>query len=175
MKSIGLCSHYSRQGDWAFDYAFGLANKKEIQLNIFHWLESPFRFRREIVYADEKKIEVVRVTEELKAKKELELREYYESKLGDFVKVGFKLCEGNEGAELARCLRRREYDILVMGYLDRGADFGGQQIEKFASKFKIPVVMVGPDKPNSFYLNNRSADIVDQLSIKQGEWHPIED
>lgn len=175
MKSIGLCSHYSRQGDWAFDYAFELASKKEIQLNIFHWLESPFRFRREIVYADEKKNEVVRVTEELKAKKELELREYYESKLGDFIKVGFKLCEGNEGAELARCLRRREYDILIMGYLDRGADFGGQQIEKFASKFKIPVVMVGPDKPNSFFLNNRAADIVDQLSIKEGEWHPIED
>ena len=175
MKSIGLCSHYSRQGDWAFDYAFELANKKEIQLNIFHWLESPFRFRREIVYADKKKSEVVRVTEELKGKKELELREYYESKLGDFIKVGFKLCEGNEGAELARCLRRREYDILVMGYLDRGADFGGQQIETFASKFKIPVVMVGPDKPNSFYLNSRAADIVNQLSIKEGEWHPIED
>ena len=55
MEAIGLCSNYSRQGDWAFDYAFRLASEKDIQLNIFHWLESPFRFRREIVYADEKK------------------------------------------------------------------------------------------------------------------------
>ena len=174
MESIGLCSHYSRQGDWAFDYAFGLASEKEIQLNIFHWLESPFRFRREIVYADSKKEKLVRVTDELKAKKELELREYYDAKLGDFIKVGFRLCEGNEGAELARCLRRKEYDVLVMGYIDKGADFGGQVIERFALNYKVPVVMVGPHKPNSFHLNKRAADIVDQLNIKQGSWSLIE-
>jgi len=174
MEAIGLCSHYSRQGDWAFDYAFGLASKKDIQLNIFHWLESPFRFRRDIVYSNDKKQEVVRVTDEFQVKKELELREYYEAKLGDFVKVGFRLCEGNEGAELARCLRRREYDLLVMGYLDRGADFGGQVIERFASNFRTPVVMVGPDKPNSFHLNKLAADIADQLGIKEGEWSLIE-
>jgi nucleotide-binding universal stress UspA family protein len=174
MEAIGLCSHYSRQGDWAFDYAFGLASKNDIQLNIFHWLESPFRFRREMVYADDKKEEVVRVTEDLKVKKELELREYYESRLGDFVKVGFRLCEGNEGAELARCLHRKEYDLLVMGYADRGADFGGQVIERFASNFSTPVVMVGPNKPNSFYLNKLAADIADQLGIKEGEWSLIE-
>jgi len=44
MKAIGLCSHYSRQGDWAFHYALSLARKHDVQLNIFHWLESPFRF-----------------------------------------------------------------------------------------------------------------------------------
>ncbi|MDY7033626.1 MAG: universal stress protein [Thermodesulfobacteriota bacterium] len=175
MESIGLCSHYSRQGDWAFDFAFRLASEKDIQLNIFHWLESPFRFRREIVYADNKKQEVVRVTDELKAKKELELREYYEAKLGDFVKVGFRLCEGNEGAELARCLRRREYDVLVLGYVDQGADFGGQVIERFASHFKVPVVMVGPDKPNSYHLNKRGVDIVGQLGLKENEWSLIEE
>ena len=175
MESIGLCSHYSRQGDWAFDFAFRLASEKDIQLNIFHWLESPFRFRREIVYADNKKQEVVRVTDELKAKKELELREYYEAKLGDFVKVGFRLCEGNEGAELARCLRRREYDVLVLGYVDRGADFGGQVIERFASHFKVPVVMVGPDKPNSYHLNKRGVDIEGHLGLKENEWSLIEE
>ena len=174
MEAIGLCSHYSRQGDWAFDYAFRLAGKKDIHLNIFHWLESPFRFRRDMVYSNDKKQEVVRVTDEFQVKKELELREYYESKLGDFVKVGFRLCEGNEGVELARCFRKREYDVLVMGYIDRGADFGGQVVEQFASRFKIPVVMVGPDKANSFHLNRLAADIVDQLDIKEGEWSLIE-
>jgi len=170
MKSIGLCSHYSRQGDWAFNYAFGLAEAKDIQLNIFHWMESPFRFRREYVYSDENKEKIERVTDELKSKKELELREYYESRLGDFVKVGFKLCEGNEGSELAKCLRDDKYDLLIMGYVEEGADFGGQVVEKFAAKFKAPVIMVGPNKPNSFHLNQQAADIVDQLNIKEGEW-----
>lgn len=175
MKSIGLCSHYSRQGDWAFHYAFRLARENDVKLNIFHWLESPFRFRREIVYVNDKKKDVVRITEELRVKKELELREYYESWLGDFVNVGFKLCEGNEGAELSRCLHKREYDLLIMGYLERGTDFGGQIIEKFASKFRVPVVMVGPDKPNSYYLNRRAVDILDQLGIGEGDWNLIEE
>lgn len=175
MKSIGLCSHYSRQGDWAFHYAFRVAREHNIRLNIFHWLESPFRFRREIVYANDTKTATVRVTDDLKVKKELELREYYENWLGDYVNVGFKLCEGNEGAELSRCLHKREYDLLIMGYLERGTDFGGQPVEKFAAKFRVPVVMVGPDKPNSFYLNSRAIEIVDQLGIDEGYWHPIEE
>jgi hypothetical protein len=61
-----------------------------------------------------------------------------------------------------------------MGYLDRGADFGGQVIERFASNFRTPVVMVGPDKPNSFHLNKLAVDIADQLGIKEGEWSLIE-
>jgi len=175
MKSIGLCSHYSRQGDWAFHYAFRVAREHNIRLNIFHWLESPFRFRREIVYADDTKTTTLRVTDDLKVKKELELREYYENWLGDYVNVGFKLCEGNEGAELSRCLHKREYDLLIMGYLERGTDFGGQKVETFAAQFRVPVVMVGPDRPNTFYLNNRAIEIVDQLGIGTGDWHPIEE
>jgi len=173
MKAIGLCSHYSRQGDWAFHYALSLARKHDVQLNIFHWLESPFRFRRDFVYADDKKENLVRVTDELIAKKELELREYYDFWLGDFVKVGFRLCEGNEGAELLRCLHRKEYDVLVVGYTEKGADFGGETIEKFASHFRIPVILVGPDKPNSYYLNQHAVKILDQLEIKEGSWKLI--
>ena len=56
MKAIGLCSHYSYQGDWAFHYALTLARMHDIQPNIFHCLDSPFRFRRDFVYADDKKI-----------------------------------------------------------------------------------------------------------------------
>ncbi len=170
MNSIGLCSHYSRQGDWAFDFAFKLATANDIQLNIFHWLDSPYKYRRDYIYKDEKKEEIIRVDDELKAKKELELREYYESRLGEFVKVGFKLCEGNEGLELSKCLLDRQYDVLVMGYIEKGTDFGGQVIEDFAAKFKAPVIMVGPDKPNSYFINQQAKDIIDQLKIKDDEY-----
>jgi len=43
----------------------------------------------------------------------------------------------------------------VVGYPEHGTDFGGEQIEKFASKFRTPVIMVGPDKPNSYHLNQQ--------------------
>ena len=69
IKSIGFCSHYSQQGDWAFDFALELARKNGLQLNVFHWLDSPFRFRRDFVYEDDKKEKLVRVTDELKSKK----------------------------------------------------------------------------------------------------------
>ena len=61
----------------------------------------------------------------------------------------------------------------MLGYFEPGTDFGGQTIEKFAANFRVPVVMVGPDKPNSYYLNQPAADIVDDLSIKEGEWQLI--
>jgi len=173
MKAIGLCSHYSRQGDWAFHYALTLARMHDIQLNIFHWFDSPFHFRRDFVYADCKK-KLVRVTDELIAKKEMGLREYYDFWLGDFVKVCFRLCEGNEGAELHRCLHRKEYYVLMVGYPEHGTDFRGEPIEKFASKFRTPVIMVGPDKTNFYYLNQRAGEILDQLGIMEGDWTRIE-
>jgi len=90
MKAIGFCSHFIPQGDWAFDYALKLARTRNLQLNIFHWLASPFRLRRDMVYADDEQTHVERVTEELKLRKDRELREYYDERLGDFVDVGFR-------------------------------------------------------------------------------------
>jgi hypothetical protein len=69
MNRAGLCSHYSKIGDWAFDYAFLLCRTKNLHLNIFHWLESPFRIRRDIVYADETKTKLVQANEMLLVKK----------------------------------------------------------------------------------------------------------
>jgi hypothetical protein len=172
MKGIGFCSHYSRQGDWAFDYAFGLAKAKDLQLSIFHWLESPYRYRRDFVY-DEELGKVVPITDELRVKKELELREYYDDRLGDFVNVGFNMCESNVGYELNKCLHHGRYDLLVIGYIKKGADFGGYIIEDFAVKFRVPVVMVGPEKPNSYHLNQLAIDKLDQLNIREGEWEKI--
>ena len=52
MNGIGLCAIFSRQGDWAFDYALRLARKHKTRLNIFHFLESPYMLRRDVVFVD---------------------------------------------------------------------------------------------------------------------------
>jgi hypothetical protein len=173
MNSIGFCAHYSPQGDWAFAYALRLATTRDIQLNIFHWLASPLRVRRDMVYADDPQSHVERVTDELKIRKDRELREYYDEKLGNFVKVGFRLCEGNEGIELARCLHRGEYDLLVMGYEHVGCDFGDQTIEEFATDFRVPVVLVGPKTPDEFHLNGLAEVILADLGIPQDCWQRV--
>jgi hypothetical protein len=55
MNGIGLCAVFSRQGDWAFDYALSLARHYQTKLNIFHFLESPYMLRRDVVFVDSEK------------------------------------------------------------------------------------------------------------------------
>lgn len=175
MKGIGLCAIFSRQGDWAFDYALALARHHKTKLNVFHFLESPYTLRRDVVFVDEKKQETVKVTPDLIAKKDKELRETFDERLGDYVDVGFRLCEGNDEWELRKCFRKGDYEILVIGYNAIGANFGGTTtIEAFASEFKAPVVLIGPDSPESFYLNKTAAEMTDALMLDNKTWQLLE-
>ncbi|MEW6532366.1 MAG: universal stress protein [Thermodesulfobacteriota bacterium] len=174
MKGIGLCAIFSRQGDWAFDYALSLARHHKTKLNIFHFLESPYALRRDVVFVDADKKETAPVSPELIAKKDKEMRELYDDRLGDYVDVGFRLCEGNDEWELRKCFRKGDYEVLVVGYKDKGAAFGGTTtIEAFASKFKGPVVLIGPDTPDSFYLNDAARERLGDLLIPDGKWKPL--
>ncbi|HMK33711.1 MAG TPA: universal stress protein [Desulfomonilaceae bacterium] len=174
MKGIGLCAVFSRQGDWAFDYALALARHHKTRLNVFHFLESPYTLRRDVVFVDKEKQETAKVTPDLISKKDKELRETFDERLGDYVDVGFRLCEGADEIELRRCFRKGDYDILVIGYNARGASFGGTTtIEAFATEFKAPVILIGPDSPESFHLNNAAAQQVDDLMLADKKWEKI--
>ncbi len=175
MNGIGLCAIFSREGDWAFDYALSLARHHKTKLNIFHFLESPYQLRRDLVFVDAEKKEVAAVTPELIAKKDKELRESFDDRLGEYTDVGFRLCEGNDEWELRKCFRKGEYEILVVGYHGKGVPFGGTTtIDEFAAKFKGPVVLVGPDSPDSFYINEPARQRLEDLMIPDGKWRLID-
>ncbi len=166
MRGIGLCAIFSRQGDWAFDYALSLARKHNCRLNIFQFLESPYALRRDMVFVDKSRSKTAPVTPELVAEKDKELRSAYDEKLGDYVDVGFRLCEGNDEVELKKCFRRGDYEVLVIGYQQKGAVFGGTTtIEDFAKRFQGPIVLVGPDSPNTFYVNEKARALIGELNI----------
>lgn len=172
---VGLCATFSRQGDWAFDYALALARHHGTRLNIFHFLESPYRLRRDVVFSDAGKTTTERVTPDFIARKDHEMREKFDSRLGNYVDVGFKLCEGNSEWELKKCFKRGQYEVLVIGYNEKGADFGGTtSIEYFASEFKAPVVLVGPDAPDSFHINRLAEKRLEVLLLPEGRWHRVE-
>ncbi len=174
-EGVGLCAFFSKQGDWAFDYALALARYHNVKLNIFHFLESPYRMRRDIVFVDAQRTKTGYVTPEFLAQKDRELRELYDERSGDYVEVGFRLCEGNHEWELRKCFKKGQYDILVIGYNMKGADFGGSTtVESFAETFKAPVVLVGPDAPDSFYINGRARRRLPDLMIPDGKWYSIE-
>ena len=61
--------------------------------------------------------------------------------------------------ELKKCFKKGDYEVLVIGYQTRGAEFGGTTtIEEFSWKFHGPVVLVGPEAPDMFYINGASKE-----------------
>ncbi len=168
LDSIGLCAHFSEKGDWAFDFAFSLAQKNKCQLNIFYFLRSPYEKYSDPPGQGRKMDDKILIATDRK------LREYYDKCLGEYVDVGFKVCEESRHAkELRTCLMNREYQLLVIPHLERGITFGNIPIEEFAYRFNAPVVLVGPDRPNQFHLNPSASMLIDKLGIPDGSWEEI--
>jgi hypothetical protein len=164
VKDIGFCAHYSRHGDWAFEFALSVAKRLGHRLNVFYFpeLDSSLTNRREARLDEDELIALDR-----------RVREYYDDKLGDFVDVGFRVCEDFLATELRRCLFRREYQVMVLGYLGYSATFGNDSIEAFAYRFNGPIVLVGPDRPNQFYLNPPASLVSWRLGLSDDDWTPL--
>ena len=176
MKKIGLCTHFSETDEWAFNFALELVRRQGWQLTICHWLNSPYSLRRDIVYPTlHAGGEPQPITPELLTKLELELRQYFEPKLGDFTDVAFKLCEGMYQIELARCFHQNLLDLVVLGYpLEDLVTSNEQPLEGFAAHLNYPLVIVGPDEPHQYSLNQAAQSWLDELLLPEGSWQTIE-
>ena len=176
MKKIGLCTHFSQSDEWAFDFALELVRKQGWQLTICHWLNSPYSLRRDMVYPTlHEGGEPQPITPALLTKLELELRQYFEPKLGNFTDVGFKLCEGMYQVELARCFRQNLLDLVVLGYPPTDPETSNEQpLEEFAAHLNYPLVIVGPDTPDHFMLNQAAQGWLDELQIQENSWQAVE-
>ncbi len=168
LNSVGFCAHYSEQGDWAFDFALKLSRNQSLQLNVFHFLTDPYADQLDDIdrlWPDER--------ERLAIQKEKELRMYYEDRAGDYLNVGFRLCEHAEWTELHRCLLVHEFQVLVLAYITKGIKFGRYPIEEFAEKFIAPVVLIGPKSAEQIYLNSRAILIEDKLDLDRKQWKSL--
>ena len=168
VRAIGFCAHYSRQGDWAFDFALSLARSRALRLNVFHFLVDPYDPEARPpagLTRGERAALAVRL--------ERDLRLYYDPRLGDYLDAGFRLCEDPEWTELHRCLTKREFQVLVLGCPREGTRFGGVPIEEFVSRFVSPVVLVGPGSPREIRLNPPAALIRDRLGLADWQYVPV--
>ena len=118
INAVGFCPHYSDPGDWAFDYALRLSRLHQIQLNVLQFLKDPYDPADNLadLLNDQERAQLATV-------RERELRHYYDSRAGDYLEVGFRLCEHTEWLELHRCLVAREFQVLVLGYVHEGGNF----------------------------------------------------
>jgi len=168
LNAVGFCAHYSQPGDWAFDYALQLSRRYALKLNVFHFLSDPYN-------ADHDSVAQLspREREQRAIEREKELRLYYDQRAGDYLDVGFRLCEHAEWVELHRCLIVREFQVLVLGYTERGVKFGKLPIEEFAEAFICPVVLVGPENRDTYLINSRAHMIIDKLDLNGRNWKVI--
>jgi hypothetical protein len=134
---------------------------------VFAFLENPFDPDHTVEDLAPEEREKRLIEEDFK------LRSYYEDRLGDFVDVGFRVCEGREGEELKHCLKRKEYQLLVVPYRDHGMPFGDMPVEEFAYRFLSPVVLVGPWRKVRYYLNSQAVHLKDKLHLYEGTWREI--
>jgi hypothetical protein len=176
MKKIGLCTHFSQTDEWAFNFALELVRRNDWQLTICHWLNSPYSLRRDMVYPTLREDgEPQPITPRLLTQLELELRQHFEPKLGDFTNVAFKLCEGMYQVELTRCFRQNLLDLVVIGYQqDDKMTSGEQPLVDFATHLNHPLVIVGPESADQFTLNHAAQTWLDTLQLPDGSWQIVE-
>ena len=167
---IALVSHFSEVGDWALQAALRVAQCRPAALNVYYFLESPYEVPLskapvELLPPDADNATLVR--------KEREVREYFEERLGDFDKVRFRVCEtGRHNQELRRCLLHREYQLLIIPCPRRGVSFGNMPIEEFAYRFGAPVLLVGPDRHDQYRLNPFASVLQGARELVDGPWAP---
>jgi hypothetical protein len=168
IDAVGFCAHYSDVGDWAFDYALALARRWSVPLKVFHFLSDPYDPTDDAAAR-------LSATEraELALKLERDLRMYYDERAGNYLDVGFRLCEDPEWTELHRCLLIREFQVLVLGYVTPEATFSGRPIMDFATSFVSPVVLVGPYHRKQLRFNSQAALISDKLDVGRELDSPI--
>jgi len=168
IQSVGFCVNYSSQGDWAFEFALDLARRKGLQLNVFHFLSDPY---------EEYEAAPSELSEEERTQRtvamERKMRLYYDDRLGEYLDVGFRLCEDNEWVELHRCLTKQEFQLLVLAYPRTGATFGKKALEQFADGFVCPVILVGPDSPHQLRLNSPAQMQAYRLGLDQAQCAPL--
>lgn len=164
-NAVGFCAHYSKQGDWAFDFALQLSQKHNVQLNVFHFLQDPY----DPNYTKTKHLTRSEI-EKMAVAEEKELRLYYDTRAGEYLKIGFRECYEDSWVELHRCLKISEFQLLVLGYIKKGAVFVKKPIEEFANDFISPVILVGPKDQNQLCLNNQAALLSFELGISNDKY-----
>ena len=161
-NAVGFCAHYSKQCNWAFDFALQLSQKHNVQLNVFHFLQDPYDpDYTKPKHLSRSELDKMAIAEEKK------LRLYSDKRAGEYLNIGFRECYEDSWTELHRCLKISEFQLLVLGYTKKGAVFVKKPIEEFANDFISPVILVSPKNREQLCLNNQAALLSFELEIPE--------
>jgi hypothetical protein len=170
IRGVGFCAECNEVGDWALAVALECARRHQVRLDIFFFPSSPFEPHPPRGRRGERSLLGHFESIEL----ERRMRLYYDERLGDYLEVGFRLCEGDEDPELRRCLLvRKEYDVLVLPYPSYGCGFDATPLVDFAHSMPCPVILVGPDRPDQLWLNSPARPLASTILATGITWREI--
>jgi hypothetical protein len=169
LDGVGYCARISQVGDWAFDFALDLAQRNNARFNIFVFPTSSPDIQPQHGYWPESKAQLDE--EDFAFEREIRLR--YENRLGNYLKIGFRLCVGEMVSELQRYLARREHAVLVLAYESGYGPSGELPVDQLVQRLQGPVVLVGPERRDEIHLNWPASLIPEQLGLTKGMWVPI--
>lgn len=171
IKGVGFCASTDAVGDRALAVALECARRHRVRLDIFFFPSSPYEPHATRGRHGESGTLPRAAAIEL----ERHIRLYYDERLGDYLDVGFRLCEGDEDPELRRCLLfRKEYDVLVLPYPAPGCRFGRSSLVEFAQTMPCPVILVGPEEMGELWVNTAAHLLISAVLPPGQAWRELE-
>jgi nucleotide-binding universal stress UspA family protein len=139
MKRKILCAaDFQEASRWAVTHAAELARTNGAELLLCHFIDSPYRYAREVVYAEPGSDTEVLMGPEVRRGYEERLRAYCGDRLEGRVRL--VVGDGAPEVEILRLARREKADLIVLGQ-------GSGTAPQVLSRARCPVVMAtGPHK-----------------------------
>ena len=142
-KTVLFCTDFSKNADYAFEFAFGIAKRDEGLLYILHVIpENP---HRTLVDASATGEDLERLEESIKEDLDNRYREHYAKKIENGIKFEIATKSGGKDEEIIKFAKEHKADLIVMGTHGRtgiGHVLFGSVAERVLRRSRFPVFII---------------------------------
>ena len=148
-KKVLFCTDFSKNSDYAFDYAFGVAKRDDSMLYLMHVIPVNPKESYHDMYVGKKNLELIKKN----MKKDIDklFEEKYLSQVRDKNKVQVVIREGWEAEEILKFAREEKIDLITISTYGRTGikhTIFGSVAEKVIRRSPIPVFIIPLKKRN---------------------------
>jgi nucleotide-binding universal stress UspA family protein len=152
-RKILCAAGFDEASGWAVTHAAGLARAEGAELVLCHFIDSPYRYVREVVYAEPGSTAEVVMGPEVQRRYERRLQEFCGGRLEGRVRLVVQ--DGAPAVEILRLARRERADLIVVGQ-------GGATTARVLERARCPVLVA--TGPSGFVLSAAAAEPLRQAA-----------
>lgn len=148
-KKVLFCTDFSKNSDYAFNYAFGVAKRDDSMLYLMHVIPVNPKESYHDMYVNKKNLELIKKN----IKKDIDklFEEKYLGQVKDKNKVQVVIREGWEDEEILKFAREEKIDLITISTYGRTGikhTIFGSVAEKVIRRSPIPVFIIPLKKRN---------------------------